>query len=266
MAGFGYSKVTDKAFSAFAYDLSEGAWKDISIKKYVDAADRKPPTLLDAPRPAVWKLRATWAITDIALALGVASAEVLAQLDRDWDAAQRSFNSFNTSALDDADPEVRAAAERIGTVMLDDGGTAQTGWGYEDEVDFGRNQILVAAQEPVAADLKKLGAQKHLKRIAETTEALAKGLGRGPGEKRAPTRSKQIREAMRACTTTFNVIHEDLEWLIDHTPPGKQRDELEKLHAPFLALLERHPGPEGSTGAPEEQPPQEPAKDPSKPA
>jgi hypothetical protein len=103
-----------------------------------------------------------------------------------------------------------------------------------------------------------------VKRIAETTEALAKGLGRGPGEKRAATRSKRIREAMAACTTAFNVIHEDLEWLIEHTPAGKQRDELEQLHAPFLALLERHPGAAGSTAAPEE-PPQEPTK-PAEPA
>lgn len=54
MAGFGYSRVTDRAFSAFAYDLSQGAWKDISIKKYVDAEDRKPASLVDAPRPVVW--------------------------------------------------------------------------------------------------------------------------------------------------------------------------------------------------------------------
>lgn len=190
---------------------------------------------------------------------------MLAQLDVDWDAGQRSFNSFTASAEDDADPEVRAAAERVRTAMLGGGGTAQTNLGYDDEVDYGRHQMVLASQEPLAADIKKIGAQKHVKRIAETTEALAKGLGRGPGERRAPTRSKRLREAMRACSTAFNVIHEDLEWLIEHTPPGKQREELEKLHAPFLALLERHSGPEPSTDTAEE-PPQEPVKEPPKPA
>jgi hypothetical protein len=145
MPAYGYSKVTDKAFSAFSLELEEGAWKAISIKKYVDAADWRPASLVDAPRPVVWKLRATWAISDLALALGVASAEVLAALDSDWDAGQRSFNSFVASAQDDAAPEVRAAAVRVGKTMLGGGGTAQTILSYDEEVDYGRNQIVIAS-------------------------------------------------------------------------------------------------------------------------
>ncbi len=56
MGSWGYGFVTDKGFSAFAADLNEGAWKEISIKKY-DVPDRVPKELVfEAPRPVVWKL------------------------------------------------------------------------------------------------------------------------------------------------------------------------------------------------------------------
>jgi hypothetical protein len=67
------------------------------------------------------------------------------------------------------------------------------------------------------------------------------GIGRGPGRKRAAAPSKRLRDAVAACSTAFNVIHDEMAWLIEHTPPGKQRNYLEALHAPFLALLDRYP-------------------------
>ena len=44
MASYGYSFVTDKAFSAFARDLEQGAWKSVSIDKY-DVPNRVPAAL-----------------------------------------------------------------------------------------------------------------------------------------------------------------------------------------------------------------------------
>jgi hypothetical protein len=75
MTRYGYSYVSDKGFVAFAHDLNEGAWKDVSIKKY-DVSDRMPAlSLLEAPRPVVWKLRATWAIATLRELLGKCSID-----------------------------------------------------------------------------------------------------------------------------------------------------------------------------------------------
>ncbi|WP_437596202.1 hypothetical protein WMF28_26845 [Sorangium sp. So ce590] len=239
MARYGYSFVPDRGFSAFSRDLDEGAWKDVSIKKY-DTLDRMPPQLVEAPRPVAWKLRATWCIAVVDEALGIGSASELAALDAEWDAAQRALHHFVASAEEGEDPAVREAATRIRSVMLKGNGTEQTRLGYDAEVDFGRFQAA-AARKSMEADIKKIGAGAHLKRIEKATEALAKGIGRGGGEKRPGTRAKRLRAATSGCVTAFNAIHDEITWLLAHSAPGKQRQQLEALHAPFLALLERYP-------------------------
>ncbi|WP_437875751.1 hypothetical protein [Sorangium sp. So ce513] len=252
MAGYGYSFVTDKAFSAFARDLEQGAWKSVSIDK-VDVPNRVPTALLlEAPKPVVWKARAVWSIRTLDEALGVASAAALAELDTEWDASQRALHLFLASAAESKDPAHRDAAVRLRGALLAGAGTEQTQYAYDAEVDHGWHQIAIAGKAPLAADVKKVGAGPYLKRVEEATDALAKGLGRSAGQKRAVARSKRIREAMVACTQAFNAIHDDIGWLIAHTPSGKQRDLLEALHAPFLALLERSPQRAPAAAAPEE--------------
>ncbi|WP_437711440.1 hypothetical protein WMF45_40315 [Sorangium sp. So ce448] len=252
MAAYGYSFVTDKAFSAFARDLEQGAWKGVSIDKY-DVPNRVPAALLiEAPRPVVWKLRARWSIAALDEALGVASAAVLAELDTEWDTAQRALHLFLASAAESKDPAQRDAAVRLRGALLAGAGTEQTQYAYDAEVDYGWHQVAVAGKAPLAADVKKVGAGAYLKRVEEATEALARGLGRTSGQKRAVARSKRIREAVAGCTQAFNAIHDDIGWLIEHTPSGKQRDMLQALHAPFLALLERSPQRAPAAAAPEE--------------
>ena len=241
MARYGYSFVSDKGFIAFAHDLNEGAWKSISIEKY-DVPDRMPSlSLVEAPRPVVWKLRAMWAIASLRDILGGASAEVLAQLDGDWDSAQRKLYHHLGSASEEKDAGKRAAVERLRGALLRGGGTGQTTLAYDDEVDFGRQQIALVRSEPLAADAKKVGLATIIKQIDEATEALAKGLGRGPGQKRSAPRSTRLREALTECSTAFNWIHQDLVWTAEHTPPGPARTLLDELLAPFAALLSRLP-------------------------
>ncbi|WP_437894930.1 hypothetical protein [Sorangium sp. So ce124] len=252
MAAYGYSFVTDKAFSAFARDLEQGAWKGVSIDKY-DVPNRVPAaSLFEAPRPVVWKLRARWSIAALDEALGVASAAALAELDTEWDTAQRALHLFLASAAESKDPAQRDAAVRLRGALLAGAGTEQTQYAYDAEVDYGWHQVAVAGKAPLAADVKKVGAGAYLKRAEEATEALARGLGRTSGQKRAVARSKRIREAVVGCTQAFNAIHGELGWLIEHTPSGKQRDLLQALHAPFLALLERSPQRAPAAAAPEE--------------
>ena len=243
MAGYGYSYVTDKGFASFARNLSEGAWKEVSIKKY-DADGDTPvakSSLLDAPLPVVWKLRATWSIRMLARAMGVTTADDLVALDAEWDSSQRALNLALLTAAEDREADQRAAAERLRTALLMGGGTAQTLLTYEKEVDFGHAQLELAGKAPLSGDVKATGIKAHLERIHEATDALARGLGRGPGQKRASTRARRIRDALAACSTTFNTIHDELGWVLAHSEPGDDRDRLAALQSPLLALLDRYP-------------------------
>lgn len=241
MAGFGYSYVTEKGFISFLRDLSQGAWKEVVIKKW-DAPDHTPTTsLLEAPRPVVWKLRATWGIRALSEVLGGASAEVLAGLDAEWDSVQRKLHFQLGAAGEDSDSATREAALRLRSVLLAGNGTAQTGYSYDDEVDFGWQQLELAGKGALADDAKKLGLAPILKQVESTTSALATGLGRSAGQKRAAARSIRLREALAACTSAFNAIHDDIVWHAEHTPAGDTRKYLDELREPFEALLSRFP-------------------------
>ncbi len=246
MAGYGYSNVTDKGFTSFLSELSDGEWKGISIKKY-DAPDQVPSSpLLDAPRTVVWKLRATWAIGGVMEAIGSASPGLLARLDAEWDSGQRALNLRLASALEHKDEKHRAAAERLRKALLSGSGAEQTTLRLDQEVDFGGHQVTIASEEPLAADVKTVGIQEHIERIREATAALGAGLGRVPGQNRAPSRSRQLRDALSVCSTAFNAIHDEMEWLLEHTAEGAGRDHLKALQAPFLMLLDRYPAKSGS--------------------
>jgi hypothetical protein len=265
MARYGYGYVTDKGFASFARALSEGAWKDVSIEKH--DGDGDPPLakgpLLEASPALLWKLRATWAIRALLGAMGTATADDLLRLDAEWDSSQRALNLTLLAAGEHRDAEHRAAAERLRTALLLGGGTGQTQLSYEKEVDFGIAQRDLAGKAPLSADVKAVGVGEHLERIGDATDALAIGLGRGPGQVRAVSRARRIRDALAACAAAFNTIHDELAWAIEHTGPGNDHQRLEALYAPFLALLERYPA-HAKTGSDEGV--AEAAPDQSKPA
>jgi len=254
MAGHGYSYVSNKGFSAFGHELEQGAWKDIAIATY-DVADRRPASPLgEAPVLVTLKLRAAWMIRDLDDALG-ASREVRAELDGEWDAAERALNLYLASEAEHKDPLRRAAALRLRSSLLAGAGTEQTNYDYDAEVDFGLQQISRARKAPLADDVALLGLDSYLQRVEDATNSLAKGIGREPGQKRAGAPSKRLREATAACSATFNAIHETLSFLIEHTRTGKERDRIEALRAPFVSLLDRYP----QRAKPEEEPAEAPA-------
>jgi len=238
MAGYGYSFVTDKGFVAFTHELDKGAWKGVSINKYDTPGSMAKAVLADAPLIVAWKLRATWGIRALA---ATANAEALAPLDAEWDSAQRALNLAVATGEEHKKPEHKAAAGRVRAALLSGNGTAQTVLSYDQEVDFGQNQLDLAAKKSLAADVKLLGLGDHLKRIREATDALAKALGRDAAKGRAPARSQRVREALTACSIAFNGIHEEIAWAVQHTSDLDDRARLEKLLAPFERMLERYP-------------------------
>jgi hypothetical protein len=249
MTRYGYGYAPEKGFISFYRDLSEGAWKDVSIKKYDNPDQELPPALLvGGSAPVLWKLRATWAIATLQDALGTGSA-VLDQLDVDWDSVQRKLHFTLGSAGEDKDESRREAAERLRDALLLGNGTAQTILGWDEEVDFGRQQVALTSKGPLAEDAKKVGLLPILKEVDETTEALAHGLGRGPERKRAGSRATRVREALAVCAAAFNGIHNEMLWFLDHTKDGEARALLEQMLLPFQSLLDRYPSTSGANAA-----------------
>lgn len=238
MSGYGYSYVSDKAFVAFAHDLGQGAWKNVSIAQYQGEAKPLDAAALEAPHPVLWKLRIVLVISALKQALGSGRLDVL---DAGWDSSERRLNFRLAERAEDTDADVRAAADRLRRQLLKGKGTEQTGYDFDAEVDFGRKQLELAKEEGIAADIKKLKVDDLLQDIERATEALANGLGRQPGVKRATAPSVQLRDALTACTTAFNGVHGHIDWFLENTPNGPARDHLAELEAPFAALLARNP-------------------------
>jgi hypothetical protein len=252
MAGHGYSFVTDKGFNGFTRELEGGAWGAVSIKKYDTDEEMAKLPIADTPAVVVWKLRTLWGIRAVAKATGV---DALAELDAEWDSAQRAFNLAVGVAEEHKEPAVRAAAKRIRLSILSGGAIAQTQLGFDQEVDFALNQLDLASRAPLADDVKTVDVGEHLKRVQAATEVFAVALGRDTGKGRAPSRGRRIREALVACSAAFNGVHDAIEWAIEHTPDLAERARLEALLVPLNGLLERYPAaapaeqaaPEGGT-------------------
>lgn len=249
MANHGYSYVPEKGFIGFQRELSSGEWAEVSSKKYDTTDQTAGAGLVNAPQPVVWKLRATWAITALREALGRSAVSIEA-LDARWDSSQRKLHFALGSALEDDDTEKREAAGRLRGALLVGNGTGQTKLSYDEEVDFGRQQVAITARGQLAADVAAVGLGALLKQIDDATESLARGIGRGPGNKRVGARSLRIREALMECAVAFNGIHDDIAWFLERTEPGEARRRLERMNAPFEALLERYPSPRGAQAAP----------------
>jgi hypothetical protein len=259
---FGYGNVHETGFVAFAHDIAEGEWKEVSLAGYDTPERRLPPDSLQIPPEVAWKLRAAWAIGGLRDALGK-SPEVLAELDTDWDGTQRKLYHLIGGAAEDRDPAIRAAAERLRIALLEGNGVAQTNRTYDAEVDFGRRQVELMTNGTLKADVELLGLAGMRDQVHEVTEALARGLGRAPGEQRTGTRRERIRAARTACATAFNGIHSEIAWFLEHTPPGAVRSRIERLLAPFKALLARYPAPAATEQVETEEAEPSPAASPA---
>ena len=247
MAGYGYGNVSDRGFVAFDRELEEGAWKDIATHDHEMAAKQNIAALLTAPLPVVWKIRLRWGIASVIAALGAPS---LAKLDEAWDSAQRRLFHNIAIGVDSERPAVRAAADRLRERLLTGTGIAQTQLSCDDEVEFGFRQIALTQEGgPLAADAKKAKITDALADVQKTTEALAAALGRSGREKRkAP--SKRMRDALSACVSAFNGVHDQILWFLAQASPGAERDQLMALVEPLEALLARTENPP-TTATPE---------------
>lgn len=232
---YGYGSVTEQGFVGFEKTLSEGAWRAVDVKGLAGADGTLEHGAAKLGVLPMSKLRVREAIAVLVGALAGQSAA--ADLDDAWDRVQTRLDAHLALKAADDDEAVAAAARRCRGALLAGNGTAQTQYTLRKEVDFGRTQVRLAATEPLASDVALVGIAPTMKRVSETTEALAKEVPEGAGD-RPRGRAVQIRAAWAGCVAAFNGVHDDLTWLLAHMPAGAERARVAELLAPFEALLE----------------------------
>jgi hypothetical protein len=248
VAKFGYFRVPDTAFVAFARDLAQGAWAAVASHPVPFTDPGFVASLMDAPLLVGLKARALYDIDFLShcLLIGVTETD---RADNEWDTSQRLLHL--DLAREELSPDLarRAAAQRLRVSLLKGGTTAQTRYSLDDEVDFGRYQGKTALNREVAADITLLELGARMTEIGERTETLATLIGRDARKGKRLSRSSKLRQATSTCVGTCSAIHDQLDWLLDRLPPDASREQLDALRAPFLDLLARHPK------APDEEPP-----------
>lgn len=241
MTTFGYSFASDRGLIAFPQDLANSAWRDVPALPVGDL-DALGDALLSAPFTSALLWMVQTSIHHLAQAVERApSAASVA--DDGFDHRQRAFDASLDLALLSDDPAEVAAAQRLKDALTLGGGTAQTALSYQDEVDFGRDQVRRAQQPPLSDDVAALNLTRRVADIHAATERLALTLGRIDQDPNLPP-SRRLILTRAACTTTLNCVHTLLNNLRANAPSAATRDQISKLLAPFEALLARHPAPQ----------------------
>lgn len=241
----GFGHCSEEAFASFSTDLTQGAWASVARVRD-DSPDRRPAgSLLREPFAVVWRAQLTWSVEDMAAALNAQSNNDA--LDIAWDRSQRRLDGQVTADENHDDPVRAAAAARIRKGFLVGRGTEQTTWTLDREVDLGRAQVKRAVSDEYKSDVALLGYGPIFAEVHKTTEALARSIGRGDEATKGTPRHARRRAAFGNCVTAFNMVFGQMGWMLEHLPPGEDRDLVASLHATLRALLDRH-APKASAG------------------
>jgi hypothetical protein len=253
-----YWSVSDKGYASFLTNLENAPWTEIP------APDPSIP-LAQAPTLVGLKHRLGRGVGCVLAAMGVSNKVLVA--DQDWDRCQTRLNARVSFDECDTDPKRRLAAGRVRAALLSGNGTAQNALAPDLEVDFGGAQVNQCKQgTPLHADIQALGYQPLIDDIRVATEALAAAVGRDMPGPRPPTRSVQIREAVRAAARAFNAVDDSLDDLLAETAEGTPAHaQLTKLRLSLQTLLARYATHTPPAGA-DEPIPESPPAAPSTPA
>lgn len=236
-SGYGFSTLAQHVIAGLRDSLDQGPWATIKTARF-EHDDEQPAHLLDAPRLVAWKLHLQWPLARLisAIAPGISSDPQ----DHAWDRVQRRFEATVTTAENDDDPAVVAAAQRVRrSAMLKGAGTGQTQLSHPEEVLFGRTQLRLAKEPGLVADLALTRTAPLLADIKRTTDELAKALGMNDGEKRPLAPSDRVRLAMSECVQALNDVTRSMDWHLDHLPEGDARAQVAALRATLTLLLDQ---------------------------
>ena len=253
MAQLSFTNVNEEGFIAFSQSLTADDWGAIDITSYEGPNRTALVPLCDAPTVVLYKLKLRWAIGEFLDAR--AGADSAKDLDRNWDDAQKRLRRLLDAAATDRDGAKREAAARLKNSLLMGAGEGQTKLKYQQEVDFGRQQLQLTSSGQNAADIALLGLATTMSDIEDATDALAAGIGHGQTNRRP---SKRRREAMAACASVFLTVAKDLAWLAEHGQDGADRARAGRLWSTLEVLSLRYP----AAGAAEEPADEDPAPTP----
>jgi hypothetical protein len=245
MAPLAFTFVPVEGFVGFEQALESDAWAAIKVADWEGPNRVAAKSIGDAPVLVGLKLRLRWGIAELAAALeGAASSK---DNDTAWDNAQKQLNGYLAAAAASSDPQKRDAAKRLQKSLLLGAGEGQTKLKYQQEVDFGRKQVLLMSQGQGAADVALLGLAPVKGEIATTTEALASAIGHGDSGGRPFERRDA---AVALCRAAFAHVSDSLAWLSLNGQPGTDRDRAAALRLPLENLVARYPAPSSATEAP----------------
>jgi hypothetical protein len=232
-ANTSYWNVSDKGYASFLTNLENVPWTEIP------APDPAKP-LSEAPTLVVLKHRLDRGVAGVLAAMGVSNRVLLA--DQEWDRCQTRLSARVSFDENDSDPERRAAAARVRAALLTGGGTGQNALAPDLEVDYGGAQVNQCKDgTPLFADIQALGYQPLIHDIRVATDALAVAVGRDMTGPRAPSRSVQVREAVRAAAKAFNAVDDSVNDLLTVTAEGTPAHaQLTRLRLSLQTLLARY--------------------------
>ncbi len=232
-----FNHVPAAGFAAFDVELATGDWACVDSSRYEGGPRRAAKALEDGPTLPIVKLRLKWAIAALLQAIDVAGDAK--ECDRNWDTLQNQLASILGARSASTDGIKRAASQRLQGILLLHSNAAQTKLSYQQEVDFGRNQVAHVSQGQGAADVASLGLVPLMLEIAATTEALAMAIGYGNC-----TQSPQERKlsARATCAATFDSVAYWLDWIAEFGSEA-DRERAEALRAPLEQLAARYAPP-----------------------
>lgn len=237
MADVSFFYVPAEGFTAFNTQLAQGEWSDIDVSPYLGADGRLAKSIGDAPGFVMLKAQLWFAVKEVVLV--VDSTGGAKGFDDRWDTTQKRISGLIALARLSSEPAERAAADRLhAKLLLGRSGEGQTRLSYQQEVDFGRNQIRLANETQTAADISLLGLGAVITQITNATEDLAGAIMQGRAGS-AP--AKQRKAAVANCVHTFGTVYRALDWLA-HFGDAADQTRAGALCMTLDALADRYPG------------------------
>lgn len=250
MADVSFAHVSSEGFTAFSAQLDNDPWSTIDISTYLGADGRLQKPIGSAPVLVLLKVQLILAVSDVVMV--VQSTGGAKRYDDAWDRAQKRLAGLIAVARMSTNAPEREAADRLhDSLLLGKNGDRQTKLAYQQEVDFGRNQMRLATEAQNAADIAALGLGTVMAHVATATEDLAGAVGQGRADL-AP--SLQRKAIVAKCVHVFGTVHRTLLWMAEFGD-ADDRQQAIVLQGSLESLAARYPAKEAKPKPTTKSPP-----------
>lgn len=236
MADVSFTQVPAQGFAGFGMQLETGEWSSIDISTYLGADGRLEKPVTDASPFLFFKVQLSMAVHNMVLVLE--STGGAKGYDDVWDNLQKRFSGLILLARASMNPAEKAAGDRLFTTLLLGKGESQTRLSYQQEVDFGRNQIRLASEPTLAGDIALLGLNGLVANISTATEKLGSAIGYGRNGL-APARQRRV--SVSECMQVFGTVYRSLDWIAEYGAAGGEREKARALRSTLEDLAAKYP-------------------------